>query len=29
MHMFKVVDGLIVEFKAFDDTGSMKAVEQN
>jgi len=29
MHMFKVVDDLIVEFKAFDDTGSMKAVEQN
>lgn len=29
MHMFKVVDGLIVEFKAFDDTGLMKAVEQN
>ena len=29
MHMFKVVDGLIVEFKAFDDTGSMKAIEQD
>ena len=29
MHMFKVVDGLIVEFKAFDDTGSMKAIEED
>ena len=29
MHMFKVVDGLIVEFNAFDDTGSMKAIEQD
>ena len=29
MHMFRVVNGLIVEFKAFDDTCSMKAVEQN
>ena len=29
MHMFKVVNGLIVEFKAFDDTGSMKDVELN